>query len=182
MTTARRDGNETPFSEWIRAEARLDSIRERLYVTDADYWIYQYRAHRDRVGERMIDSVMLVELKTFSAGLPWNQRDTLKLVNEGFRKAFRNSTGRLKDVRMVFGSEVRVVHFHGAFLLRLSGDRPDKSETIEWHGRRVDLDKLVDILRFAVDPLTLRPRSLRRHHLPSECQAHPQLELVHKTA
>lgn len=72
MTTARRDGNETPFSEWIRAEARLDSIRERLYVTDADYWIHQYRAHRDRVGERMIDSVMLVELKTFSAGLPWN--------------------------------------------------------------------------------------------------------------
>jgi hypothetical protein len=150
-------------------------------VSDCDYWIHQYRAHRDRIGERLIDSIMLVELKTFGAGLPWNQRDTLKLVNEGFRKAFRNASNRLKDVRMVFGSEVRIVHFHGVFLLRLSGNRPDESDAIEWHGRRINVDKLVDILRFAVDPLTLRPRSLRRHHLPSERQSHPELFLVDST-
>jgi len=179
MTAMRRNGDESPFSQWIRAEPRLDSIRERLYVTDCDYWIHQYRAHRDRVGDRVIDSIMLVELKTFSADLPWNQRDTLKLVNEGLRRAFRDNRGQVKTTRMTFGSEVRLVRLYGAFLLQLSSDRPDRSEDIIWHGRRIDLETLVEVLCYKRDPQTLNIRGERRHHIPSARQQHPELNLVH---
>lgn len=181
MTTARRDGNESPFSQWIRAEPKLDSIRERLYICDADYWIHQYRAHRDRIGERMIDSIMLIELKTFSSGLPFNQRDTLKLINEGFRRAFSDGDGKIKTLRFTFGSEVRLVRIYGAFLLRLNTDRPDTSNVIEWHGRKIDLDTLIEILSYRRDPRTLRPRGERRHHMPSARQAHHDLFVVSGT-
>lgn len=174
MTAIRRDGNESPFSSWIRNEPALDSIRERLYVSDCDYWIHQYRAHKDKVGDRAIDSIMLIELKTFGTELPWNQRDTLKLIGEGFRRAY-SPNGRVITQRMKFGSEVRLVRIYGAFLLRLSADRPDNSAQIEWHGRSVDIGTLIEILRFDRDPRSLTIRAERRHHAPTLRQQHPDL-------
>lgn len=164
MTSVRRDGAESPFSRWIRSHPDLDSIRERLSVTDCDYWIHQYRAHTDKIGERAIDSIMLVELKTFSAGLPFAQRDTLRIVNHVFGASFRDKSGRTRTIKARLGAEIRLVRMFGVFLLQLSGDRPDNSEEMYWHGRRVDVETLVQILRFDVDPWSLRQRSDRRHH------------------
>ncbi len=175
MTIARRDGNESPFSAWIRSERRLDSIRERLYVADCDYWIHQYRAHHDRIGERMIDSIMLIELKTFSAELTWNQRDTLKLIGACSRRSFYDKRGNVRTVRVAV-PEVRLVRNYGPFLLQLSADRPDVSDRIIWHGRRIDLDMLVEVVSFRRNPRTLNLRSDRRHHVGSLRQ--PELNLV----
>ena len=175
MTAPRRDGNASPFDRWIRAEPKLDSIKERLYICDADYWVHQYRSHSDRVGDRAIDSIMLVELKTYSADLPWNQRDTLKLINEGFRRAFLTKDNRVRTQRMRFGPEVRWVRIYGVFLLQLSADSPDKSESMLWHGRRIDIETLIEILAFQRNPRTLNRRGERRHHKAANS---PQMQLI----
>lgn len=164
MTTARRDGNDSPFSDWTRGESRLDSIAERIGITDCDYWIHQYRSRLDKIGDRAIDSIMLVELKTFSADLHFSQRDTLQLVGEGLRLAFRNTRGNVRTIPMKIGHETRCVRFYGAFLLQLSSDRPDTSEEIFWHRKKIDIATLIDVLAFKRDPRTFRIRNDRRHH------------------
>jgi hypothetical protein len=178
MTAGRRDGNDTPFADWLRSEPRLDSITERLSVTDCDYWIHQYRAHHDRIGERLIDSILLLELKVNNTDLPYSQRDTLRLVNEGFRQCFYTKSHDVKTMTMKFGSEVRKVRCYGAFLLVLSKARPDEDGClIKWHGRLIDRDQLIEILTFQRDPRTLHLRAERRHHAPNLMQAQ-QIELL----
>ena len=180
MTTARRDGNESPFSEWIRGEPGLHSIRDRICIHDTDYWIHQYRARRDRVGERMVDSILAIELKTHEARLGFAQRDTLRLVAAGMRQAFYTKDGKVRTLKIDCGNEIRIVRIYGYFLLRLQDDRPDTDGWIEWHGRQIDKETLIKILRFDIDPRTLRERSDRRHHVPSKKQSHPDLFLVDK--
>lgn len=175
MTVIRRDGIESPFSNWIRGEQQLDSIQERLSVLDTDYWVHQFRARRDRVGERMIDSIMCLELKTNQADLPFAQRDTLRLIAALHRKVAYTENGRIKTVKLDMVGEIRFVRMYGYFLLRLERDRPDDGGWIEWHGRRVDLQTLIEILSFRRDPRTHRKRSDRRHHTASTGQKHPDL-------
>lgn len=175
MTSVRRDGNEAPFSDWIRNHPSLHSIRERLSVMDADYWIHQYRAKSDKIGDRKIDSIMCVELKTFERDLPYAQRDTLRLISAMYRQVAYTKDGKIRTMRLDMGNEIRTVRMYGYFVLRLERDRPDKSRWIEWNGRQIDEEMLVDILRFQRDPRTLNPRSDRRHHIPSLRQSHPDL-------
>jgi hypothetical protein len=170
---------EQPFSAWIRSESRLDSIVQRLSVSDCDYWIHQYRPRTDSVGEDMIDNIMLIELKSHSAGPPYSQRDTLRLVAEMLRKSCLNKRGHVVTQPMSFeNGVVRRLKFYGIFLLQLSADRPDNSEEIVWRGKRVSLEMLIEVLSFERDPRTMRPRSERRHHLPGAFQRQPQLDLV----
>ena len=182
MTAIRRDGNDTPFGDWIRAHPGLHSIRERLSIMDTDYWIHQYRAHSDRVGERKIDSIMCVELKTFQKDLPFAQRDTLRLISAMYRQVAYTDDGKIKTMTLDMGNEIRKVRMYGYFVLRLYADRPDTSLWIEWNGRQIDEETLVDVLRFKRDPRHLRKRSERRHHTPSLYQAHPDLFRSQETA
>lgn len=174
MTAIRRDGSETPFSAWIRRESRLESIQERLSVMDADYWIHQYRAHVDRIGERKIDSIMCIELKTFSANLRFAQRDTLRLVAATYRKVNYTKDGKCKTLRLDMGNEIRVVRMYGYFVLRLEQASPETG-WIEWDGRQIDLETLIEVLKFDRDPRTLRDRADRRHHPAGPNSQHPDM-------
>lgn len=174
MTAHRRDGNETPFSRWIRSEPLLDSIRERLSIMDTDYWIHQYRAHTDRIGERKIDSIMCVELKTHQAELGFAQRDTLRLIAAMFRKVNYTKDGKCRTVTLDMGNELRSVRMYGYFVLRLERDTPSTG-WIEWSGRQVNIETLIELLTFKRDPRTLNLRSERRHHGPSMGQRHPDM-------
>jgi len=167
MTAQRRDGAGEPFGEWIRAHPALDSIRERLSVTDSDYWIHQYRAHRDRVGRRAIDSVMLVEVKAFSKEIGYAQRDTLHLVSQLLRIASVRPDGRRRTIRLngTRTGERRVVRCFGVHCLQMTSDRPDTSNLMLWDGKVIDCETLVEVLRFDRDPDSPRMiLSLRRHH------------------
>lgn len=177
MTAPRRDGNESRFSAWIRGEPRLDSIKERLCVMDRDYWIHQYRAHTDRVGERKIDSIMCVELKEFEAQPRFAQRDTLQLLAAMYVKTNYTKDGKIRTIRLDMGNEIRLLRMYGYFVLRLETNTPETG-WIEWQGRQVDIDTLVEILSFKRDPRTLYPRSERRHHVASVKQIHPDLFLA----
>lgn len=175
MTIGRRNGaEETAFGRWIRSHPDLDSIRERLSVTDSDYWIHQYRAHSDKVGSRAVDSIMLVEVKTHSRGMPMAQRDTLHLVNQLLRLANGRRDGRRRYVRLKSSKvgEKRIVRCFGVHLLVLSGDDPTNSDEILWDGRRVDVDLLVALLRFERDPDHPQKAEFqfRRHHTSKKAQ------------
>ena len=146
---------------------------------DTDYWIHQYRAHTDKIGERKIDSIMSVELKTFERDMPFAQRDTLRLVSAIHRETCCFKTGRTRTFRLDMGSDIRIARMYGYFVLRLEGDEPGGG-WIEWNGRQIDQDTLVDVLRFRIDPRTLRWRrpNERRSHLPSARQRQPDLFVV----
>ena len=167
MTTDRRDGLDTPFGDWIRRHPGLKSIQERLSVSDSDYWIHRYRAHTDKVGERAVDSIMLVELKTHLRDLPFAQRDTLVLVNQLLRMVSVRPDGRRRHVTLKGSNpgERRRVRCFGVHVLQLSGDRPDRSEVILWDGKYLTEDFLVEVLRFERDPdYPMKTPDLRRHH------------------
>jgi hypothetical protein len=167
VTIARRDESDTPFGDWIRHHPGLDSIRERLCVTDSDYWIHRYRAHTDKVGERAVDSIMLVEVKTNLRDVPFPQRDTLILVNQLLRRASKRPDSRRRHVVLkgLQPGETRHVRCYGVHLLQLSGTRPNNSEVILWDRQYLTEELLVEILRFDRDPdHPMKPIELRRHH------------------
>lgn len=161
MTTKYRNGFEGPFEDWLRKNKELDSIVQRLSISNSDFWIHQFRSHRDRVGERSIDNIMLVEVKTDGADIPFAQRDTLILVNQLLRRSSNNRYKVLKDMKGLR----RLVQCFGVHLLQLSSDRPDNSDLIRWDRVAVTEDMLIRIIRFDLNPYTLEPRSERRHHV-----------------
>lgn len=165
MTVDRRYGEDTPFGKWLREYPELDSITNRMGITDCDYWSHQYRAHTDRVGVRAVDSIMLIEVKTNMADPPFSQRDTLRIINELLRMASMNKTGRRRHVRLKIDRETRHVRCYGVHLLQMSGDRPDNSANILWDGKTITEEMLVDVWRFYRDPdHPSRELDLRRHH------------------
>lgn len=167
MTTIRRDSSDSPFGNWIRHHPGLDSIHERLCVTDSDYWIHRYRAHKDKVGERAVDSIMLVEVKTNLRDTPFAQRDTLQMINQLLRMVCVKPDGRRRFVTL-HGQpgEIRRVRCFGVHLLQLSGTRPDNSDKILWDRLYLTEDLLVEVLKFDRDPdHPMRQMELRRHHV-----------------
>lgn len=177
MTAVRRDGGDTPFGDWIRRHPALDSIKERLSIQDQDYWIHQYRAHHDCVGARAVDSIMLLELKTFGRHEPFAQRDTMVIVDQLLR--FNN--GKLfRSYRRVRGpyNEIRVVRCFGRICFSMSRDRPDNSDDMLWNGVRIDEAQLVELLRFERDPhFPAKRLEYRRHHTATVVQL-PLLQLL----
>lgn len=133
----------------------------------------------------MVQCVMQLELKTHGSELTEAQRDTLYIANQIMRnrrqtptKNLRHQAGTapLKAYSTMSGHNVHVRNF-GVQLLRLSGTSPDDSEHIWWgKGREIEIETLIQLLRFDLDPDTLRPLDLRRHH-PNPQQNQMMLDL-----
>lgn len=150
MTAQRRTGTDSPFEQWCRNEARLDSHVHRMSVIDSDRWFHQYRSRQDK--DKRVDSLMLVELKNLNERVTFSQLDTLKIIDKVLRTATSDEFGRLQPRAMNVDGEIRHVVAYGAFVLRMSGMTPDDSHVIEWDGVRVSRDTLVEILNFERDP------------------------------
>jgi len=178
MTIIRRDHRDTPFGRWIRNHPALDSIKERLSIHDQDYWIHQYRAHHDRIGARAVDSIMLIEAKTFGGDQSFAQRDTLNIIDRLLRF---NGDKPFRSYRKVVipCAEKRIVRCFGCITLIMSGDSPENSDEMLWRGIKINIELLVKLLRFEHDPHcpSRRLPEPRRHHLPSTIQEHPRLPL-----
>lgn len=170
MTADRRDGKDTPFGDWLRRKPELDSKRFRLSAIDSDMWVHQYvpRHERGRTEKQLMDAIMLVEIKTFSAKVRYAQSDTLWLVDEAMRKSTIRKDGRRRVLRLVDRDTrgPRFVKVFGVHLLELSTDRPDTSDVMVWDNRiEIDEDQLVRLLRFELDPdRPTRDLDTRRHH------------------
>lgn len=178
MTAVRRDGVESPFNAWVRSHPELESRGNRLSITDSDLWCHRYSMRDERHRESSndvrdaVDSIMLVEVKTFLRDVPFAQRDTLTVIDALLRMAStRKSDGRRMHVKIsdarLGGRKVRRVRCFGVHLLELSGDRPDNSETIMWdHRSYLHEEALIELLRFDRDPDSpMKCLDTRRHHV-----------------
>lgn len=59
---------------------------------------------------------------------------------------------------------------YGMHVLTFSGLGPNDSDVIQWDFKEIDIDTLTSILRFDLDPDTLKPIDLRNHHRTHENQ------------
>jgi hypothetical protein len=186
MTIFRRDGQHaTAFHEWIRTVPELDSRMFQISVTDSDIWVHRYSTRNERGPvERLLDNLMLVELKIFYRSLPFGQRDTLDVVDKLLRKAsIHNNRRRLVKIDDARHPGChRFVKCFGVHVLQLSHDRPDSSAEILWDMHQVTEAALIDLFRFERDPdHPSRMLDTRRHHLRPARELHPQLTLVEAT-
>lgn len=146
-------------------------------VSDLDAMVTERRVvHQYRTKEygRSFQLFMILEIKTQGADLSKSQRDTLHILNQIVRnrrqtptKVLRFQAGNapLQVHSLLTNQEVNVRHF-GVHLLRFSGLGPDDSDWIKWNKIDIDADTLTQLLRFDLDPDTLKPmdESLRNHH------------------
>lgn len=158
-------GCDVPYLDWLRHHPEIRSRVDGICVTDADVIIHQYKsglldAQARRDGHtRKVQALMGVEIKTRS-GLPdFAQTDTLwKWSLSVKRRMFHNGS---------------LIHNFGWSFVRLSGTRPDDSDTIHW-GRfnrvgQIDWTLitepiLVELMGFRCHPDNFDKRIYRRHH------------------
>ena len=183
MTMLRRDGfHPSGFSRWTREHHDLDARKDKLSVTDNDFWFHKYVSRNERFTSPLstwIEWIMLVEEKSYSANVPYSQRDTLSIVDALMRAAsVKNGRRRgvpVKDWRQP--STKRIVRPLGVHVLRMSADRPDNSERMFWDSHPVTESELLELLRFERDPdYPSRMLDTRRHHARPFRERHPCFE------
>jgi len=163
MTIERMFNENHDFGEWIRNQKRIDSKIHGLTVNDIDWILYKYK---DNVkgGGKDIQLMMCIETKTRNGEPSWQQHEVLFLLNQILYTK--------KERLNLCGKKLSVWHF-GFFVLKMSGTSPQNSTDIYWgifdkNGKinyhNICKDKLIDILGFNDDPVTLKKIDLRRHH------------------
>jgi len=142
MVRCRVYGEDKPFMKWVRENDRLPSQHADLCiaVTDVDFYVHNYMSG----GSRIVQNIMLVEVKSRGENLLVSQVDTLRKVS-----AIQSSD------EVVIGGNI--VKGWGVSFVKLSGETPEDSKRIEF-GRFDDSGKicfveiddraLTDILRF----------------------------------
>ena len=159
---------ETSFSRWIRRNSELSS-GDGYAVSDQDMWIHKFKT--DQRG-RMLQFLMLVEIKTNGAGLSISQFDTLHAANQVMRNrrqtptkdaVYQAGTAPTTVRSAMIGRDVQL-RVYGMHVLTFEGLGPDDSSWIKWDASEITEDDLTRILRFDMDPDTLKPIDLRIHH------------------
>lgn len=160
MTIPRRDARTaTAFSEWVRNNPRLDAKAFGLANMDIDWLWHQYLVSTDKIGERAVNHIMLIEEKAGGSDLSFAERDSMLLIDQALKLA--DSSG--KKFKTLRGDRL-TVRFWGVFKLRYDGTCLRCAKSIEWNKRQIDLPTLEEILLFTRNPQTLKPHSDRRHH------------------
>lgn len=172
---------ETDFERWMRNQRDLDSVEEGIVRFDLDVLIHKYKNVADRKGDRQIQCMMFVEVKTFMANPSESQRDTLSLLNNVLRNRMKNIH---KLPRSQMGGQPRKVwsqaknrevtlYLFGGHLLQLDGTDPSNSSMILWDFKPITASGLIELLRFERDPdnpdklLDIRRRSRPFAQMPT---------------
>lgn len=134
---------ETEFERWFRDHKDLRS-ESGIVRFDLDVLVHRYM-----FGDRSRQAMMFVEVK--SHGATWNdcQKDTFGILGQ-----FINGS---KECFSVKNGEKVAVRGFGCHLLVFENETPLDSEWIEWDTNRIDVATLVQILRFELSPISLRP-------------------------
>ena len=166
---------ESAFERWMRDHPALGSREAGIVRFDCDVLLHKYARHVDKKSERTLQCVMFVEVKTFGADVTPAQRDTLSMFSQVLINRRRNRHaprhGRHADdhiapavvTSLIQGGPVRLRLF-GGHLLRLADADPVTSAWMRWNGAAITCDQLVSLLRFDLDPHTLRPIDWRRRY------------------
>ncbi len=160
-----RHAKESLFSQWVRAHPELES-GDGFTIHDADFWVHRYKVHQSSE----VQCLMLVETKTFAASMSQSQRQTMSLVDQCMRNRRSQSVGRIQaggvaiKFRDVLTKRVFACRLFGVHQLQFEKNGPQDSDWIRWDRRDVTEEQLIGLLRFDLDPDTLKPMDLRRHH------------------
>jgi len=174
------------MERWIRNHPLLDSAHG-IARFDLDILLHRFKTVLDAKGERQIEFMMFIEVKTYGAGLSTSQQDTLSLLNQVLRNRRQNMHGAPR--RQVCGQPIVTysiakrkhipLRLLGGHLLQLSGDDPDNSEWMKWDNTPIDRDTLIELMLFARDPDNLAARKAdwaRRRSAPfATAPKHPTL-------
>ena len=167
---------EDGWKKWIRNNQNLDSMVHGISIMDTDMWVHKFgrRSGRFAGWDRSIQYLMKVEVKTHGADITDAQRDTINAVDALLRTKpmgeFRDKgqlvPGHKDNVRRVVsmfsGKPVRII-CHGLHVLRMSGSTPGTSEWLTWDGRRITAGQFEMLLRYELDPDSLRELEHREH-------------------
>lgn len=150
---------ETDFERWVRNNRELDSSAG-IVRFDLDVLLHRYKVPRDGKGDRNLQFMMFIEVKSMLAEPSDAQRDTLSALNQILRNRKENKhqeprrQSELAPVRVhskMLNRDVRL-WLLGGHLLQFSGTCPDNSQTILWDGKPISAAQLVELLLFVRDP------------------------------
>ena len=175
FATCKKCGTRVPLEDdigqWIRNHPQLDSGKGFAFM-DKDIVAHLFKRNNDRE----FQCLMFIEFKSYGRDLDDSQRDTMILVDQLFRNDRTTPTKKerlhihsISDKAYSSMNRRKVgVKAFGYHLVRLSGNTPEDSTRIKWDKREIDLDTLVKLLRFELNPDTLRPMDFRIHHPKDE--------------
>ena len=147
-----------------------------LSLMDTDMWVHKFAKRRGRIPgwDRDVQYLMKIEVKTNRAEVKPAQWDTIHLIDNLLRtKPWKEQRiagqlipGHPQNIREVLspvaGKPVRVI-CHGYHVLRMSHETPSVSDWLLWDERPVTVKQLIQILRYELDPDSLRPMEHREH-------------------
>jgi hypothetical protein len=150
-------GIDTAFSQWIRANKKLDSIQAGLSIQNIDWLIHQYKAVEDKNGPRTLNNLMLLEEKAWGARPSFAQDDTLLVFDRMLKRVCKVLNKRNRAV---------IARYYGFHVLTFSKGGPLDSDNILWDQKAITVEQLEDLLLFNLHPESLLPRDVseRRHH------------------
>lgn len=168
--------SETAFNRWLRGHPQFDSVAEGIVRFDCDILLHRYKLHIDGIGSRKIQCMMFIEVKTHSAKPTQAQRDTLYLFDQVLRNRGKNkhqdtrkrrqATDHhppVKAISLILRQKIGLRLF-GGHLLTFSKDDPANSEWIRWDKHLVGIPTLIRLLKFELDPDTLKLMDWRRRY------------------
>lgn len=133
MTRQRLYGIDTPFGQWLRCQAELDSHQQSFTANDVDWIFTKYRTPCDINGTREVQLMMNVEVKTFGAKPNDQQRETLFMQHQ-----LLCMIGKQKKVKRVDNRGSTALWHMGCYVLVFPSSGPNNDEPFEWGVFRSD--------------------------------------------
>ena len=125
---------------------------------------------------RNLQAVMIIEVKTYvdftkKELIRVQQADSLHLINQLFRNRRTNIHKKAKWQAgtsgvwafSLYAKRNVMVRFYGVHGLYFSGAGPEDSDRIDWDCTKINIITLKRLLRFEIDPDTLRDIDTRVH-------------------
>lgn len=137
-------------------------------VSDIDGLLMFHKHHTDRIGPRDVQHMMMVEYKTYGAKPPMSQHDSLSMLSQALCKVSKTSkrkrSAKSQPVWSPMAKRNVTLKTWGAHLLVFSATSPADSSAITWNGKQINTYDLECLLRFELNPWTLKALRDRRHH------------------
>lgn len=151
---------ETDFERWFRNNKNLDSKTAGIVRYDLDVLLHKYKNTSDRIGDRTIQCLMFIEVKTFFAEPSPAQSDSLFLfdqilrnrrpnINSGVRRQTQSQITKAYSQMMKKDIALKM---YGGHLLQMNASCPVSSTMILWDRKIINVEILEELLRFERNP------------------------------
>lgn len=171
---------ETAFGRWLRDQGKKELKPEDghiFYDVDLLGTLWIAHTYKDKNYGKDLQFLMAIEVKTFGAEPDPAQRDTLNILGQVMRNRKETPNKKnpyiqmnpiLNEVWSTLSKKRIRIKLFGTHLLQFSGAGPEDSNYILWDRKKINIDQLIKLLKFKIDPDILRPLDLRIHHRKEE--------------